>query len=94
MPPHDPEETIDLHGLHVDAALRRLAQGLHTSRVRGLRRVTVVTGRGWGNHDRESVLGPAVVRWLKGPEGRRAGVTGSRPINKGGAIQVELGEGA
>jgi DNA-nicking Smr family endonuclease len=94
MPPRDPSDTIDLHGLKVEAAQRKLAQGLHTSRMRGSRRVTVITGRGWGNHDRVSVLGPAMLRWLKGPEGQRAGVTGCRSVNKGGALEVELGGGA
>ncbi len=90
-PAFEPDQRLDLHGLSGDQALRRLAQDLHAARVRGARKVLVITGRGWGSEPgRGPVLGPAVRAWLKGEEGQRAGVKGVRPDATGGAFEVEL----
>lgn len=82
---------IDLHGLAPDAALRRLAQGLHAARVRGEGEVLVITGRGWGNAAQKPILRGHVERWLDGPDGRRLGVTGHDRRHRGGALAVRLG---
>ena len=37
------------------------------------------------------VLRPKVEAWLQGPEGRRMGVVGVTVVQKGGALDVELG---
>lgn len=81
---------VDLHGLRPDQALRRLEQALHALRVRGERRIRVVTGRGWGNLEQRPVLRPRVEAWLNGPEGRRWGVSAVRVASKGGALDVDL----
>ena len=47
--PDDDTDAVDLHGLTVERALRRVAQALHAARVRGRKRLLVVTGAGWGN---------------------------------------------
>ena len=81
---------IDLHGLSRDGALRRLGQELHAARVRGLKEVLVIAGRGWGNAAQEPVLRGHVERWLGGPEGRRLGVRGHDRTHAGGALSVRL----
>jgi len=83
--------TIDLHGLRPEAALARLAQGLHAARVQGKGEVLVITGRGWGNRDQRPVLRERVEAWLRGPEGRRAGARHLERRAKGGAVLVRLG---
>ncbi|MEM7309802.1 MAG: Smr/MutS family protein [Planctomycetota bacterium] len=92
MPPSgDPEESVDLHGLTPDQALRRVAQGLHAARVRGSRSVRVITGRGWGNRTQTPILRKQVEAWLRGPDGKRMGVRNVRIGAKGGALDVDLG---
>ena len=86
-----PGHEVDLHGLAPDQALRRLAQEIHSVRVRGERRLRVITGRGWGNREQKPILRERVEAWLRGPEGRRAGVTGFTVEAKGGALDVEFG---
>lgn len=88
--PRHPHQ-VDLHGLRPEAALSRLGQGLHAARVRGADEALVITGRGWGNRDREPVLRARVEAWLRGPEGRRAGVRHVERRAKGGALLVRLG---
>ena len=87
--PDEPEE-VDLHGLSVERALRRVAQALHAARVRGLDRLLVITGAGWGNPDGKPVLRPRVEAWLRGPEGRSAGVKDVRRVHRDGALEVLL----
>jgi len=83
-------ETVDLHGLTVEKALRRVSQALHAARVRGWSRLVIVTGAGWGNPDWKPVLRPRVEAWLRGPEGRAAGVRDVRRVHKEGALEVHL----
>ena len=87
----DEPDELDLHGLTVEQALRRIAQALHAARVRGHLRLLVITGAGWGNPDQKPVLRPAVEAWLRGPEGRALGVKDVRRTHKGGALDVRLG---
>ena len=83
-------ESVDLHGLTVEQALRRVAQALHTARVRGCDRLLVVTGAGWGNPDQKPVLRPRVEAWLRGPEGRALGVKDVQRVHRDGALDVRL----
>jgi DNA-nicking Smr family endonuclease len=90
-PSGGPEREIDLHGRPPEAALRFLGQQLHAARVAGARGVRVVTGRGWGNREQRPVLRGKVEAWLRGPDGRRLGVSGFEIVSKGGALDVRFG---
>jgi DNA-nicking Smr family endonuclease len=83
--------SVDLHGLTVERALRRLAQSLHAARVRGATRLLVITGRGFGNLEQRPVLRRAVEAWLAGAEARGLGVVAHARTHKGGALDVRLG---
>lgn len=85
---------LDLHGLMPSTALKRVAQALHTARVRGSKDLLVITGRGLGNHAQEPVLRKMVEKWLKSPEGRRAGAGTFERRNQGGALLVKVGPAA
>jgi DNA-nicking Smr family endonuclease len=84
-------DEVDLHGLRPEMALRRVAQAIHTARVRGRGRLRVITGRGLGNPEGKPVLRGIVEDWLQGPEGRRAGVRSVQQVARGGALEIELG---
>jgi DNA-nicking Smr family endonuclease len=86
----EPRFEIDLHGVTVARAKERLAQELYTCRVRRETPVLVIVGRGWGNRDQQSVLGPAIRAFLSGPEGRALGVVECRTVRRGGALLVRL----
>lgn len=88
--PADESDEVDLHGLKVEQALRRVAQALHAARVRGRSRLLVVTGAGWGNADGKPVLRPRIEAWLRGPEGRSLGVKDVRRVHRDGALEVLL----
>jgi len=88
--PSDDVETVDLHGLTVEQALRRVAQALHTARVRRWKRLLVVTGAGWSNPTQTPVLRPRVEAWLRGPEGRALGVKDVQRVHRDGALDVLL----
>jgi DNA-nicking Smr family endonuclease len=81
---------VDLHGFSRPEALRRLAQELHACRVRGARRLTVITGRGFGNRAQEPVLRDHLEAWLRGPEARGLGVKGFDRTSRGGALEIAL----
>ncbi len=84
------EPEFDLHGLTVEKALKRLQQDLYMARARGARSAVVVTGRGVGSHGGNSVLGPAIESWLKGPEGLKLGVHSLQSISRGGAVRFHM----
>lgn len=84
-------DSVDLHGLRPDQALRRLAQELHAIRVRGRTRLRVITGRGWGNLEQKPVLRKKVEEWLRGPDGQGWGVVEIEVVARGGALDVSLG---
>ena len=90
--PDEPDEIdeVDLHGLTVDQALRRVSQALHAARVQRRDRLLVITGAGWGTPDGKPVLRPRVEAWLRGPEGRSAGVKDVRRVHRDGALEVRL----
>lgn len=84
--------SIDLHSLRPEMALKRLEQGLHTARAAGSPQAMVITGRGIGNRLGQPVLRDKVENWLRGPSGKRMGVTSFVRASKGGALLVELGK--
>ena len=89
-PNPEPDLEIDLHKQSGPQALRRLEQGLHTARVRGARRVRVITGRGWGSAQGQSVLTPLVRQWLEGERARDLGIASFQSSGKGGAFDITL----
>lgn len=89
-PEPSPRSSLDLHGLAPAQALRRVEQALHATRVRGGRRLRVVTGRGWGNREQKPILRAKVEAWLRGPGGARFGVARVQVAQKGGALDVDL----
>lgn len=87
--PDRPE--VDLHGLSPEQALRRVRQELHAARVRGYRRLLVITGRGWGNPSQKPVLRQKIADWLASPEALELGVRRFDVMSQGGALEVVLG---
>lgn len=83
-------QSLDLHGLSPDAALKRLELFLHSARVRGLERVCVVTGRGLSNSTGKPVLRERIEAWCRSPEGRNRGVAQVERVAKGGALELSL----
>ena len=83
---------IDLHRLTTAQAERRLTQELHACRIRGVSRVVVITGRGYGNPSQSPILRTHVEAWLSGTEARRLGVRSFRRVHREGALEVELSE--
>lgn len=55
---------LDLHGLGQEEALTRVEVFLRESRMRGLRHVLIVHGKGKGSKDGESVLKATLTRYL------------------------------
>ncbi len=86
----EPPPELDLHGLNPVAALQRLQQFLHATRVQGLLEARVITGRGRGTPKHPPVLRQRVELFLSGPQGRALGVKSSRRIAKGGALELTL----
>lgn len=84
--------TVDLHGLTVEGAERRLVAELCRLRAGGVRAVRVVTGAGHGSHAGKARLLPAMDRWLRSPAAReRAGVVSVARVRGLGALDVRLG---
>ena len=81
---------VDLHGCTVESAQRRLLGELTRCRATRCSPVLVITGKGFGSAGGNGVLGPAMERWLKGPDGRSVGVTSVRAVRSGGALEVVL----
>ena len=86
-----PALEVDLHGLTVERAKRRLLEELTRARALRMTPVLVVTGKGLGSVGGNARLRPAVEAWLRGPEGRALGVQSLREAGKGGAFLVAIG---
>lgn len=82
--------SVDLHGLRPEQALRRLSQALHSARVSGASELSIITGRGWGNHAQEPVLRRKVEAYLRGPEARGFGVQSFQVESQGGSLRASL----
>ena len=85
-----PRAQVDLHRRSREEAQRILTRELHACRVRGLDRLLVITGRGYGNRRQEPVLRGHIEAWLRGPEARALGVEGFQRAHRGGALEVRL----
>jgi DNA-nicking Smr family endonuclease len=84
---------LDLHGLRRDEAREALGRFLQASRLRGLRCVRVVHGKGHGSPGREGVLRVKVRRWLVQRDEVLAFVQ-ARPIEGGAGALVVLLDGS
>jgi DNA-nicking Smr family endonuclease len=82
--------TIDLHRLSGAQAERRLAQEFHACRVRGVARVVIVTGRGYGNAAQQPILRTHIEGWLAGAQAKSLGVLSFRRVHREGALEVVL----
>lgn len=58
------QDTLDLHGLHSDAARKLLLEFLHGAMQHNLRFVCVIHGKGWQPGGKEGVLKSRVRHWL------------------------------
>jgi DNA-nicking Smr family endonuclease len=85
-----PPAQVDLHRRSREEAQRALIRELHACRVRGLDRLLVITGRGYGNRTHEPVLRNHIEAWLGGGEARALGVEGFQRAHRGGALEVRL----
>ena len=87
-----PQDEVDLHGMRVEEALRRLTGFLVSARSARLRTVLVITGKGLHSDDGRGVLKEAVERWLRDQgQGRvRAFQEAPRTLGGSGAYLVHL----
>ena len=58
------QDTLDLHGLHSDAARRLLLEFLRDAMQHNLRFVCVIHGKGWQAGGKEGILKSRVRHWL------------------------------
>jgi DNA-nicking Smr family endonuclease len=88
--PAEPPAELDLHGLTVAEAQKRLELFLHAARVRALPAVRVITGRGIGNPSGQPLLRERIEAWCRSPAGRERGVRHVERAAKGGALDLRL----
>ncbi|WP_237706493.1 Smr/MutS family protein [Treponema sp. JC4] len=69
-----PEARIDLHGLHQDEAYERLNNFIADCKVRGLKKVLIVHGKGIHTHGTDPVLGELVRKFIE--RDKRCGTSG------------------
>jgi len=81
---------VDLHGLTIEAALRRLVAEFTRARALRMSPVLVITGKGHGSAGGTARLRPAVEAWLRGVAGRSFGVQNLRDAGRGGAFMVDV----
>ncbi len=81
----EPGERVDLHGLRRDAAHRVLVGRIESARVRGLRSLLVIHGRGKRSPTGDAVLRDAIPGWLsRGPCARHVLAFTPAPDRLGG----------
>lgn len=85
---------LDLHGLRRDEAREQLALFVHEARLRGLRCVRVIHGKGNGSPGREPVLKGKVRAWLVQKKDVIAFTQARASDGGAGALLVLLGPGA
>lgn len=84
-----PAEVLDLHGLSEPEAVMRVQEFVRTRRLRGMRCVQIVHGRGKRSPDGESVLRDVVVKTLREPPTcRELDAFASAPEELGGAGSI------
>lgn len=61
----DPEAVLDLHGFTKKEAEAELLLFLKESKVKGFKKIKIITGQGWHNQDFQSILKPFVENILE-----------------------------
>ena len=74
-----PEAQIDLHGLHQDEALVRLDSFVSSCKLKGIRKILIIHGKGIHTTGTDPVLGELVRRFIESD--KRCGTSG-HPRNK------------
>ena len=69
-----PEAHLDLHGLHQDEAEQSLDRFIADCKLRGLRKVLIIHGKGIHSHGSDPVLGELVRRFIE--HDKRCGASG------------------
>lgn len=69
-----PEARLDLHGLHQDEAEQTLERFITDCKLRGLRKVLIIHGKGIHSHGSDPVLGELVRRFIE--HDKRCGASG------------------
>jgi DNA-nicking Smr family endonuclease len=81
---------LDLHGLRTDEARERVGAFVRETRLRGLRCVRIVHGKGNGSPGRQAVLKGKVQRWLVQRDEVMAYTQARGPEGGAGALVVLL----
>lgn len=69
-----PEARLDLHGLHQDEAYERLNNFIADCKMRGLKKILIVHGKGIHTHGTDPVLGELVRKFIE--RDKRCGTSG------------------
>ena len=69
-----PEARLDLHGLHQNEAEQSLDRFISDCKLRGLRKVLIIHGKGIHSHGSDPVLGELVRRFIE--HDKRCGASG------------------
>jgi DNA-nicking Smr family endonuclease len=85
-----PQDSLDLHGLHSDAARRLLVDFLHHATQQGMRCVNVIHGKGWRSEGREGILKVHTRHWLTQHPQVLAFCEAPQSAGGGGAVWVLL----
>ena len=85
------QDSLDLHGLLLDVAMKEADEFISSSVKRGLRKVRIVTGKGLHSPGGEAVIRPAIIAYLKASKAVREVDENPKPEDGGsGAVVVIL----
>ena len=77
-----PEDVVDLHGLTREQAWQKLDSFVSACKIRGLRKILIIHGKGNHSHGTDPVLGEMVRSFIEAD--RRLGLSGHPDRNHGG----------
>ena len=77
-----PEDVVDLHGLTREQAWQKLDSFVSACKIRGLRKILIIHGKGNHSHGTDPVLGEMVRSFIEAD--RRLGSSGHPDRNHGG----------
>ena len=77
-----PEDVVDLHGLTREQAWQKLDAFVSACKIRGLRKILIIHGKGNHSHGTDPVLGEMVRSFIEAD--RRLGSSGHPDRNHGG----------
>ena len=77
-----PEDVVDLHGLTREQAWQKLDSFVSACKIRGLRKILIIHGKGNHSHGTDPVLGEMVRYFIEAD--RRLGSSGHPDRNHGG----------